>query len=284
MTGIAATAAGLLPLLASGAALASGTYGVGLWREVTRPPRRGMAWALAGGLATCPGDLGFEFEERLVPAGVVHVPTWWVAGRDPGSRRAVILLHGHGRSRWDSLRRLPSVAARAALVVVADLRGHGDAAGRSTVGRQEPADVCALAGVIESERPGLALAFAGHSMGGVVAIHAAAMRSAAGSPVAHVVAWGPYDRMRTPFEARLRLRGLPAGPFSGAVCLAIDRLDGRERSTAESAAALHGTSLELHADALDPVSPVGDARRIAESCAGATLHVTSGVAHADLGA
>lgn len=283
MSGAAGVAVGLLPLLAAGGALASGTYALGLWREVTRPPRRGMAWALAQGLAASPGDLGFEFEERRDRLGGTDIPSWWVKGRDPGSRRAVILLHGHGRSRWDSLGRLEAAAAGAELVVLPDLRGHGDAEGRSTVGRREPADVAALAGTVESERPGIAVTLAGHSMGGVVAIHAACLRAAAGAPLPRVVAWGPYERMRTPFEARLRLRGLPARPFAGAICRLLDRTDGTEQPTSAAAAALGGTALEVHADELDPVSPLAEARAIAAACPGATLHVTRGVPHADAG-
>ena len=283
MTGALGTAAGLMPLLGAGGALAAGTYALGLWREVTRPPRRGMAWALAQGLPTSPGDLGFEFRERQDRLGGTDIPSWWVRGRDPGSRRAVILLHGHGRSRWDSLARLEAAAAQAELVVLPDLRGHGDAGGRSTVGRQEPADVAALAGLVEAERPGIALDLAGHSMGGVVAIHAACLRAAVGAPVRNVIAWAPYERMQTPFEARLRLRGLPARPFAVAICRVLDLADGAQRPTSAAAAALGGAALELHADELDPVSPLAEARTIAAACPGAALRITSGVPHADAG-
>jgi hypothetical protein len=117
----------------------------------------------------------------------------------------------------------------------------------------------------------------------VVAIHAAALRAEAGSPIHAVTAWGPYDRVRTPFEARLRLRGLPVRPFSDAILRLWSALDGPERPTTASAALLRNTTLGIHADTQDPVSPMEDAERISSACAGSTVVRTVGVAHADLG-
>ena len=56
-----------------------------------------------------------------------------------------------------------------------------------------------------------------------------------------------------------------------------------ERATSASAAMLGRTALEVHADEQDEVSPAADARAIAAACPGASLHLTRGVAHADLG-
>jgi alpha-beta hydrolase superfamily lysophospholipase len=140
-----------------------------------------------------------------------------------------------------------------------------------------------LVAAIEAEHPGLRIVIAGHSLGTVVAIHAAALRAEAGSPIHAVTAWGPYDRVRTPFEARLRLRGLPVRPFSDAILRLWSALDGPERPTTASAALLRDTTLGIHADTQDPVSPMEDAERISSACAGSTVVRTVGVAHADLG-
>lgn len=274
--------AGFAALLGAGASLAGGAYVAGLWKDVTQPPRRGLGWAVGQGLATSPEDLGLAFRERTVEAPGARVPCWWVAGRGPADAVAVV-VHGHGRSRWDSLRRVPALADRFGLLVLPDLRGHGDAPGRSALARREHLDLSVIAAEAERERPGARITLAGHSLGAVVAIHAAAGRERAGAPLERVIAWGPYDRVRTPFEARLRLRGLPAGPFSGIVLALLDRADGPETPTADSAATLRRTALEVHADELDEVSPVRDARAIAAASPGATLHLTRGVAHADLG-
>jgi hypothetical protein len=274
--------AGFAALLGAGAGLAGGAYVAGIWKDVTRPPRRGMGWAVGQGLAASPGDLGLAFEERTVETPDVRVPCWWITGRGPADK-AVVVVHGHGRSRWDSLRRVPALADRFGLLVLPDLRGHGDAPGRSALARREHRDVCFVAATVERERPDARITLAGHSLGAVAAIHAAACLTRSPNPPERVIAWGPYDRVRTPFEARLRLRGLPAGPFSGIVLALLDRAEGPETPTVASAAMLGRTALEIHADELDEVSPARDARAIAAACPGATLHLTRGVAHADLG-
>jgi len=103
-------------------------------------------------------------------------------------------------------------------------------------------------------------------------------------PHAFFLGHGPgVGKTRVLVEARLRLRGLPAGPFSGIVLALLERAEGPETPTVASAAMLGRTALEIHADELDEVSPARDARAIAAACPGATLHLTRGVAHADLG-
>lgn len=275
--------AGLAALLGTGTAIAGALYLAGLWRDVTRPPRRALGWALGQGLAASPDDLGLAHEERTLELPGARMPCWWIAGRGDDPREVVILLHGHGRSRWDSLRRAGPWAARASLLVLPDLRGHGEAPGRSALARREAGDVALLVAEVLRERPDARITLAGHSLGAVVAIHAAARCEAAGAPVHRVVAWGPYDRVRTPFEARLRLRGLPVRPFSGLVLRLLHRADGPETATHEAASRLRATALLVSADEEDAVSPATDARAIADACPGARLEVTRGVAHADLG-
>jgi len=278
-----ADVAGFAGLLALGAGVAWALYALGAWRDATRPPRRTLGWALAQGIPADPGDLGFAFEDASVRADGAAVPCWWITGRGGEGAPVVVMLHGHGRSRWDSLRRASPWLGRAALVALPDLRGHGDAPGRGTLGRREPADVVRVVAEAEARAPGHPVIIVGHSLGAVVAIHAAALRARAGAPVAEVHAFGPYDRVCTPFAARLRARGLPARPVVGAVLALVDALDGAEAPTQDSAAELGPTRLVAWADALDPVSPAADARAIAARAPHAELHVTDGVPHTELG-
>lgn len=278
-----ADVAGFAALLALGAAVAWTLYALGAWRDATRPRRRTLGWALAQGLPADPGDLGWAFEDAGVSADGTEVPCWWITGRGGEGAPVVVMLHGHGRSRWDSLRRASPWIDRAALVVLPDLRGHGDASGRGTLGRREPSDVVRVIAEAEARAPGRQVILVGHSLGAVVAIHAAALRARAGAPVAEVHAFGPYDRVSTPFEARLRARGLPARPVVGAVLALVEALDGAEVPTQVSAAELGPTRLVAWADELDPVSPAADARAIAARAPHAELRVTDGVPHADLG-
>lgn len=278
-----ADVAGFAGLLALGAGVAWALYALGAWRDATRPPRRTLGWALAQGLPADPGDLGFAFEDAAVRADGAEVPCWWITGCGGEGAPVVVMLHGHGRSRWDSLRRTSPWLGRAALVALPDLRGHGDAPGRGTLGRREPADAVHVVAEAEARAPGRPVIIVGHSLGAVVAIHAAALRARAGAPVAEVHAFGPYDRVSTPFAARLRARGLPPRPVVGAVLALIDALDGDEVPTGDSAAALGPTRLVAWADELDPVSPAADARAISARAPHAELHVTGGIPHAELG-
>ena len=277
------TTLGFATLLGAAALLVSGAYLRGLWNDAVRPARRSMGWALGQGLPASPEDLSLQSEERNTVLSDGVMPAWWIRGRAPQSGRAVIVLHGHGRSRWDSLRRIGQYAQEAALIVTPDLRGHGDAPGRCALARREAGDVCILMAAIEAEYPGIRITLVGHSMGAVVAIHAAAQRAAAGAPIEEVIAWGAYDRVATPLNARLKLRSLPARPFSDAILWMCTRINGPERATQNAAALLGSTRLTLHADSLDAVSPLADSEAIAKALPSATLHCSTGVPHSDLG-
>ncbi len=277
------TTLGFATLLGAAALLVCGAYLRGLWNDAVRPARRSMGWALGQGLAASPEDLNLQSEERNTVLSDGVMPAWWIRGRAPQSGRAVIVLHGHGRSRWDSLRRIGQYAQEAALIVTPDLRGHGDAPGRCALARREAGDVCILIAAIEAEYPGIRITLVGHSMGAVVAIHAAAQRAAAGAPIEEVIAWGAYDRVATPLNARLKLRSLPARPFSDAILWMCTRVNGPERATQKAAALLGTTRLTLHADSLDEVSPLADSQAIAAALPSATLHCSTGVPHSDLG-
>ena len=277
------TTLGFATLLGAAALLVSGAYLRGLWNDAVRPARRSMGWALGQGLPASPEDLSLQSEERNTVLSDGVMPAWWIRGRAPQSGRAVIVLHGHGRSRWDSLRRIGQYAQEAALIVTPDLRGHGDAPGRCALARREAGDVCILMAAIEAEYPGIRITLVGHSMGAVVAIHAAAQRAAAGAPIEEVIAWGAYDRVATPLNARLKLRSLPARPFSDAILWMCTRVNGPERPTQKAAALLGTTRLTLHADSLDEVSPLADSQAIAAALPSATLHCSTGIPHSDLG-
>lgn len=276
-------AGGMAVLLGTGALAVGAIYLAAVWRDAVRPERRTMAWSLARGFPTHPDDLGAASEEVTVRTQDAVVPAWFITGGAPESGRAVVLLHGHGRSRWDSLRRAVPWIRSSALVVLPDLRGHGDAPGRSALGRREATDVAALVAEIEARHPGMRVTLAGHSMGGIVAVRTAALREAAGAPVDRVVAWGPYERTRTPLEARLRARGLPRAPFSTIVLALVDAFDGADEPLTAAAARLARTPLDVHADSTDDVSPAGDAQAIAAAAPHGTFTLSTGTPHADLG-
>lgn len=277
-------AAGFLLLLSAGAALAGFAYAFGLWRDTLYPPRKTMAWAMASGLTAHPDDLGWVTAERTfarADGGVT--PAWAVQGREPGSPVIAILLHGHGRSRWDSLRRASPWLERSRLVIMPDLRGHGDAQGLTTLGREEPRDLVVLMADLAAEFPGARFTLVGHSLGAVVAIHAAAAAQGHGVQIERVEAFGPYEIVATPFRARISMRGLPVFPWADITLAAMRVVLGRETPTSASARRL-AAPLVVHADESDTVSPAEEATAIARAAPHGSLQMSRGVPHADLGA
>lgn len=226
----------LVPLAAVAAATISTTYTVAIAREAKRPRRATYAWALAHGIAPSPADVtgvrgwhegstvlhahGHAPSERHAPpsARSIVLPWWNVEGHGSGS---MLVLHGWGRSRWDSLRRLPWLLGHAAWLVLPDLRGHGEAPGTTSIGHADHIDLDhVLKDAFRGGTPGGSasppdgLTLVGHSMGAMVAVRLAALLAARGTPVRRVVLMAPYDSLIVPMANRLRVRGLPAGPFA----------------------------------------------------------------------
>jgi pimeloyl-ACP methyl ester carboxylesterase len=190
---------------------------------------------------------------------------------DPGAPTAIV-LHGFARSRYDALSRLGPILPHARRVILPDLPGHGDASGRGTrLGTDEDAFVESL---VTGATSGPVL-LVGHSLGAVVAIEAAG-REALAPRVRGVLALAPYERLRTPLAARLDLRAMPTRPLLGPAIGVLGMLGVVERSTREAAARAACPVAVLAGDA-DPVTPVAEARAIAESAS--TSRFTS-IAHA----
>ena len=177
--------------------------------DVTHPARRTAAWALAHGYPLDPKDIGLPFEECSLdrPDGV-KLPYWKISNaRATDPSLAVIILHGWGRSRIDSLSRVGPWRSLASCILVPELRGHGEAsASISRLGDEEVSDLVDLIHSVDHER----IVLVGHSLGACTAIHAASTTDR----IAGVVAYGPYTHARVPMSNRLRVKGLPARPFS----------------------------------------------------------------------
>jgi predicted esterase len=79
-----------------------------------------------------------------------------------------------------------------------------------------------------------------------------------------VLALAPYERLRTPLGARLELRGMPKSPLLGPTIGLLRAFGVRERSTRE-AAARAACPVAVLAGELDLVTPLEEARAIAEA-------------------
>ena len=274
---------GLLILLGIAAALLGCLYLLGIVVEALRPPRRTLGWAMGRGLPLGPEDLDRPGILRTLRcADGVELPWWEVAGDAGVAGADVVLVHGWGRSRWDSLARVPSVAPVAARVACLDLRGHGEAPrGGTRLGDGDQEDVLALLGELAAAAPGRSRLLVGHSMGAGVAIRAAAQ--AGPEAVQGVIALAPYESLRTPIEARLRLRGFPARPWAWLSVKLLRLLGRRDPSASAGAAALRVPLLVVSA-VEDQVSPASEGRAIAAAAGAGAFHAFPGADHANPGA
>ncbi len=277
-------------ILLLAATLVVAAYLAAIAHRLRHPPRRTLGWALGRGVPGDPDGLGRPLawrEETLEVAGSAAVPLaiWRLARSEQdleAPARAVVLLHGWGHGRRDGLDRLaPFLAARGTVVLMPDLRGHGDSPGASGLGDLDEIDLLELLATL-SPLPTLLV---GHSMGGVAAIHAAAAVSAGGPHASidlrGVIAISPYERLRVPIAADLRRRGHSLGVLRGPL-LALLRLRGiRERSTAASASQIGVPLLVIHGEE-DDFCPRDAAAAIADAAAqGQFVPIPHG-GHADL--
>ncbi len=256
-------------------------------QEARRPRRRTAAYAVAHGLACDPGDRGLVFESWVLdrPNGV-RLPVWEVAGEVPveappsdGDQnreepRTVVFVHGWGQSRIDMLAHMDPWDRLAPRLVLYDLRGHGDADdGPSTLGAGDADDLLAL---LERLGTGRAV-LVGHSMGAMIAVHAAAR---APNSVAGVVAYGLYDDFHAALRRRLRASGFPARPVTD-IAMAWFRLNGlRHRPLRDVMARVRCPLLVVQGGA-DPIAPLAGAEDLVRSAPDATLHHVEGAAHLD---
>ncbi len=259
--------------------------------EAVRPPRRAAGYALARGLPLDPAELSLPFTSWTVRChDGVELPVWDIdlsadrrtpAGPRPSPPLTLVLLHGWGRSRIESLARLAALRAAAPgafdCALLVDLRGHGEStASFSRLGSGEEGDLLELLRMAAAPR----VLLAGHSMGGVTAILAAASDDPVTATIAGVIAWAPYHDVHVPICLRLRAREFPARPFTDIALAGLRLLGIRTRSTEAFAAQLRVPLLVLQGDA-DPLSPSAGAKRIAEAAPKGRFILLPGVTHGD---
>ncbi|MFO0829882.1 MAG: alpha/beta fold hydrolase [Phycisphaerales bacterium] len=266
---------GLVILFAVASAIVVALYVGGIVRDVLHPPRATAGWALARGRPMSPADLGLSAKEWTLERPGAALPVWEIELSDAPGGATVILVHGWGHSRIDSLGRIAPYLDHADRILLVDLRGHGDATGRTRLGAVEEHDLAALV-----ERcPDGPIVLVGHSLGATIAIRCAADTPAA-SRVAGVVAIAPFDTVVTPIRQRLLHRDLPAGVFLRLAMLVLRAFGVTRRSTIECARRLRPPLLVIHGEH-DRVAPPDEGRAIAEAARGrfVLLHETDHLNH-----
>lgn len=167
----------LLTGVTGGALFGFATIEVMFVHEMTRPARSAIC-------CVTPADLGFEYEEvSFVSGGGVTLRGWHVP---PQNGVTIILLHGYGDNRVDMLSRAVILAKHGYGALLYDMRAHGESEGDlRTFGWLDVEDVSAALDFLQGksdvnpERIGIL----GFSIGGQIALRAAAQMQAIGAVV-----------------------------------------------------------------------------------------------------
>ena len=173
-------------------------------RGLRRPPRRGVARAIARGAPLAPHEAGWTAEEWFVRTeDGLDLPAWrWTTGADGP---VTILLHDWGDSRISELQHAASFVDDSRELVVFDQRGHGEAPGECTLARDEVDDVLAVMRVL-GDGP---FRLVGYGLGATTALLVAGRTDI---PVSEIVAIDPWPDDVDGVIARLHEAGLAIRP------------------------------------------------------------------------
>ena len=286
--------------------------------QALRPPRKFFAWALATGRPKDPADIGLAFEDTQYSSSQYFpCPAWRITAKSTHPNAPIlVVIHGWGRSRWDSLTRVEPFLHACCEMVLLDLPAHGEHASTwSALGIHEPTCVLNVLQEIARQSPGKNIILAGHSMGAGIVIRAANLAAQhmvelpANTPknqakpkpapietttqssqatinqaapqqttssqpvrVVGVIAFAPYQTLRSPIPARLRLKNLPRWPLAPIAFLILRILNRMDQPLSMDARELRAPLLVMTGDH-DPISPAVDAQKISEAAPRSTLIV-----------
>lgn len=217
---------GLLILFSFAAAIILVVVSGGTVLSLRRPPRFTFASALGTGLPTEPSEAGLVGKEITLRLSDGQASRGWlIEGRSPDPRAPVVILtHGWGESRHQSLERAALLAPFASRLIAYDLRGHGESAPRwSDLATTEVDDLLAILGQLDALGldPRAPLVLAGYSLGGGISIAAASRANdlPTPSPVRGVMVDGAYCRGMDPIDGYFRFRRWPRYPFRWPIAL-----------------------------------------------------------------
>ncbi|MDZ4829871.1 MAG: alpha/beta fold hydrolase, partial [Phycisphaerae bacterium] len=118
----------------------------------------------------------------------------------------------------------------------------------------------------------------GHSLGATIALRVAADTDVR-DRIAGVIAFAPYDTVRTPLRTRIAARELPAGPLFSLAMLVLRFRGVGPYSAVAAASRLRCPLLVIHGDS-DRIAPPSEGRAIAEAGRG-RFELLERVEHAD---
>lgn len=221
-----------------------------------------------------PADFDLPFESITVRSGDLSLPGWFIPARGGAPGPGVALVHG-----WESARdrTLPNAAflhAAGFHCLAVDVRGHGENLAEAlpvSAGEFGLDALAAFRALLERDEVTEG-AIAGHSMGAIGAILAAAADPRVQAIVATSGPADPYRLTRQTFHlANLPIPDLIAYPLAWLttrVYLAPRGHTVEEISASRAITRYRGPILLAHGDA-DQVVPVGHMRRLAAAARGA---------------
>jgi uncharacterized protein len=214
-----------------------------------------------------PGSFGLPFEAVTVDAPGASLPAWFIPARGGAPGPGVVLVHGWESGRDRTLPMAQFLHAAGFHVLTVDVRGHG---------ANEPEHLPVSAGefgvdtmaAFEAlmDRPEVTKgAIAGHSLGGVGAILAAAADPRVGALVSTSAPSEPYRLTRQTFRlARLPIPDPVAYPLAWLTTRIYLRPRGHRVAAISASAAIaryEGPVLLVHGDT-DDVVPLPHLRRL----------------------
>ena len=186
-----------------------------------------------------PADLGLDFESMLIDSDGIPLPAWFIPARGGAPGPGVVLVHGWESARDRTLPMAVFLHAAGFHCLTFDVRGNGTnpAEALPLTAGEFGADALAAFGALIEQPEVTVGAIAGHSMGGIGAILAAAADPRVAAVVATSSPVGPYRLTRQTFRlARLPIPDLIAYPLAVLTTRVYLRPRGH-RVTAISAAA-----------------------------------------------
>jgi alpha-beta hydrolase superfamily lysophospholipase len=232
-----------------------------------------------------PSDIGLPFEPVSIPTdGADDLPGWFIPARDGAAGPGVALVHGWESARDRTLPMAQFLHAAGFHCLTLDVRGHGTAASEllPISGGEFGTDALAAFRALIA-RPEVTIgAIAGHSMGAIGAILAAAADDRVAAVVATSSPAGPYRLTRQTFRlAHLPIPDPIAFPLAWLTTRVYLRPRGHDVNRISAAAALiaHGRPILLiHGDS-DEVMPPSHLERLLRTAKDAGRDVESLVIH-----
>lgn len=155
-------------------------------------------------LQRSPADLGLRYEEaNFVTEDGVRITAWFIPADEANDTHCtVIVCHGYPGNRSRFIDIAPALHRAGFSVLMFDFRGNGESTGRPTIGRREVNDLDSATKWLRESKPNSSrsIGVIGFSMGGAVAIMAAARNEA----IKAVVSDSAYASLDRPAELTLK--------------------------------------------------------------------------------